>query len=197
MVIKSIEFQTSVADWKKCPKSDFPEYAFIGRSNVGKSSLINMLAQKKGIAKISGNPGKTQTINHFLVNNNWFLVDLPGYGYARISKEVRAKWQKMIYDYIEFRKQLVSLFVLVDVRLEPQQNDLNFMNKLGKMQFPFSIVFTKVDKISSTKLAANIELYKQEMLENWDEFPPYFITSAQNGTGRALLLDYIESLNQI
>ena len=195
MVIKSIEFLTSVADWRKCPEARFPEYAFIGRSNVGKSSLINMLAQQKGIAKTSGKPGKTQTINHFLVNRNWCLVDLPGYGFAHISKSMRARWVTMIDDYILRRPQLVSVFVLIDIRLEPQANDLEFINRLGELQVPFAIIFTKADKISATKATAHVERYQQKLLETWSEFPPYFITSAENRTGREALLDYIEALN--
>ena len=195
MIISTIEFLTSVVDWRKCPEARLPEYAFIGRSNVGKSSLINMLARQKGVAKTSGKPGKTQTINHFLVNHNWCLVDLPGYGFAHISKTMRIRWAKMIDDYILRRPQLVSVFVLVDIRLEPQTNDLEFINRLGKFQVPFAIIFTKADKISATKATAHVERYQQKLLEEWSAFPPYFITSAENRTGRDALLNYIEALN--
>ncbi|MFT5103861.1 MAG: GTP-binding protein [Candidatus Latescibacterota bacterium] len=195
MKIKSAEFVLSNSDVEKCPKNQVPEYAFIGRSNVGKSSLINMLMQRKNLAKTSGRPGKTQLINHFMVNNNWFLVDLPGYGYARVSKKAKKTFQKFITDYFDKRKQLVLALVLVDCRLEPQPIDLDFMQYLGEKQIPFSIVFTKADKLKPNALKRNLEAYEQKLLETWEDMPPYFTTSSSNSTGRDEVLNYIASIN--
>lgn len=180
----------------KCPKDRLPEYAFIGRSNVGKSSLINMLMQRKSLAKTSGRPGKTQLINHFIINKNWYLVDLPGYGYARVSKKAKKTFQKFITNYFEKRKQLVLAFVLVDCRHEPQPIDLDFMQYLGENQIPFSIVFTKADKLKPLALQRNIEAYQQRLLEDWEEMPHYFVTSSSNSEGREDLLDYIDRINE-
>jgi GTP-binding protein len=195
MLIKSAEFVTSNSDVSKCPKERFPEYAFIGRSNVGKSSLINMLMQRKKLAKTSGRPGKTQLINHFLINKNWYLVDLPGYGYARVSKSSKKVFQKFITQYFEKRKQMVLAFVLVDCRHEPQPIDLEFMQWMGESQVPFSIIFTKADKIKPNALKKNIEAYKEKMLEVWEEMPQHFITSASNTQGREELLGFLGNLN--
>tara|TARA_R100000935_G_scaffold44696_2_gene67590 strand:- start:8290 stop:8880 length:591 start_codon:yes stop_codon:yes gene_type:complete len=180
----------------KCPKDRLPEYAFIGRSNVGKSSLINMLMERKSLAKTSGRPGKTQLINHFIVNKNWYLVDLPGYGYARVSKKAKKTFQKFITNYFEKRKQLVLAFVLVDCRHEPQPIDLDFMQYLGENQIPFSIIFTKADKLKPNALKRNIEAYEQRLLQDWEEMPHYFVTSASNSEGREDLLDYIDRVNE-
>ena len=195
MKIKSAEFVISNSDVSKCPKEKHPEYAFIGRSNVGKSSLINMLMQKKSLAKTSGRPGKTQLINHFLINKSWFLVDLPGYGYARVSKSSKRVFQKFITEYFEKREQLVLAFVLIDCRHEPQKVDLEFIQWMGENQVPFSIVFTKADKVKPNALKRNIETYTQKMLETWEEMPKYFITSSSNNTGRDELLNYISEVN--
>ena len=196
MKIKSAEFVISNSDVSKCPKEKHPEYAFIGRSNVGKSSLINMLMQKKSLAKTSGRPGKTQLINHFLINKSWFLVDLPGYGYARVSKSSKRVFQKFITEYFEKREQLVLAFVLIDCRHEPQKVDLEFIQWMGENQVPFSIVFTKADKVKPNALKRNIETYTQKMLETWEEMPKYFITSSSNNTGRDELLNYISEVNE-
>lgn len=196
MKITSAEFVISNQDVKKCPNSGIPEYAFIGRSNVGKSSLINMLTNKKSLAKTSGRPGKTQLINHFLINKSWHLVDLPGYGYARVSKTSKAKFQKFITKYFEQRKQLISGFVLVDVRHEPQPIDVEFMEWLGESGIPFSIIFTKADKLKPNALERNVEAYKKYLLEGiWEEMPPYFVTSASNNAGKEDLLNYIGGIN--
>ena len=195
MNITSAEFVISNTDYKKCPEDELPEYAFIGRSNVGKSSLINMLCQKKDLAKTSSKPGKTLLINHFLINKSWFLVDLPGYGYARASKTQRAQLKGIIDGYIKFRPQLTNLFVLLDCRLEPQQIDLDFLEFLGENGIPFSIIFTKADKLSLGKLEANVNAYKAKLLEQWEELPPIFVTSAEKGKGKEEVLDYIESIN--
>ena len=196
MQIKTISFLQSVVDWKKCPDSSLPEYAFIGRSNVGKSSLINMLANNNKLAKISGRPGKTQTINHFIVNNQWYLVDLPGYGYAKVSKKTKSIFQEFITDYFETREQLVCAFVLIDIRLEAQKIDIEFIEYLGESEIPFCIVFTKADKISKTKIDSHVAAYKKQLIaHNWEEMPPYFVTSATEGTGKDTLLNYIEEIN--
>ncbi len=195
MQIKSAEFVMSNSDVSKCPKDRLPEYAFIGRSNVGKSSLINMLMQRKSLAKTSGRPGKTQLINHFLVNKNWYLVDLPGYGYARVSKSSKKVFQKFITNYFEKREQMVLAFVLVDCRHEPQPIDMEFMQWMGENEIPFSIIFTKADKLKPNALKRNIESYEQKMLETWEEMPSFFITSSSNDTGRDELLGYIGSIN--
>lgn len=196
MQITSAEFVMSNSDVKKCPISSLPEYAFIGRSNVGKSSLINMLTSRKNLAKTSGRPGKTQLINHFLINKNWHLVDLPGYGYARVSKTAKKKFQKFITDYFNKRKQLVSGFVLVDIRHEPQTIDLEFMQWLGENGLPFSIVFTKADKLKPKAIERQVENYKNVLLETWEEIPNYFITSSSKKIGGDALLDYIDNLNK-
>lgn len=196
MKIKSANFVISNTDVKKCPSDGLPEYAFIGRSNVGKSSLINMLTERTKLAKISGKPGKTQLINHFLINEDWYLVDLPGYGYAKASKTSRAKWEKFISDYLTQRAELLNVFVLLDSRLEPQQIDLEFMNWCGEKNIPFSMVFTKIDKLSSTVLQKNLAKYKKEMLKYWEELPPVFTTSSTSKFGREKLLNYIERINE-
>ena len=180
----------------KCPKDRLPEYAFIGRSNVGKSSLINMLTNCKNLAKTSGRPGKTQLINHFKIDDRWFLVDLPGYGYARVSKTTKQVFQRFITDYFEQREQLVSAFVLVDIRHEPQKIDVEFMQWLGERAIPFAIIFTKADKLKPQAIERNVAAYKEALLEWWEEFPPYFVTSAQNKTGKEELTQYIEQTNQ-
>lgn len=196
MIITKAEFIVSNSDVNKCPSERIPEYAFIGRSNVGKSSLINMLANNKNLAKTSGRPGKTQLINHFKINNNWFLVDLPGYGYARVSKTTKKTFQKFITQYFEKRQQLVCAFVLVDIRHEPQKIDLEFMQWLGENAIPFAIIFTKADKLKPNAIERNIENYKNLLLETWEEFPLYFITSSENKTGKEELLQYIDSINK-
>ncbi len=196
MKISSAEFVISNSDVAKCPNNPLPEYAFIGRSNVGKSSLINMLMQRKKLAKTSGRPGKTQLINHFLINKNWYLVDLPGYGYARVSKKDKKTFQKFIIAYFQKRKQLVLGFVLIDIRHEPQPIDLEFMKWLGENELPFAIVFTKADKLKPSPLKLNIEIYQKKLLETWETMPPYFITSSSKGFGREQLLDYIDVINK-
>lgn len=196
MKITAAEFITSNTDPAKCPESSLPEYAFIGRSNVGKSSLINMLTQRKNLAKTSGRPGKTQLINHFLINNSWHLVDLPGYGYARVSKSTKKTFQKFITSYFNQRKQLIAAFVLIDSRHEPQQIDLEFMQWLGENQIPFCIIFTKADKLKPRALERNIQIYKEVMLESWEEMPQYFVSSSTSGTGREEILDFISDINQ-
>jgi len=195
MVIKTAEFIISNSDVDKCPKDQIPEYAFIGRSNVGKSSLINMLTNHKNLAKTSGKPGKTQLINHFLINKEWFLVDLPGYGYARVSKTAKKKFQKFITNYFEKRRQLVSAFVLVDVRHEPQKIDLEFMEYLGMSQIPFSIIFTKADKLKPMAIERNVEAYCEELLKSWEALPNYFITSSSKAIGRDEVLQFITETN--
>ena len=195
MVIKSAEFVISNSQVSKCPTTGLPEYAFIGRSNVGKSSLINMLTGKKGLAMTSQKPGKTQLINHFIINGAWYLVDLPGYGYARLSKDGREKLKAMIEDYTLERKELVCLFVLVDSRHEPQKIDLEFIQWLGEEGVPFALVFTKADKLTKGRLAANLEAYKARLLEEWEELSPIFVTSSEQQLGRDELLSYIEGIN--
>lgn len=196
MHIKSAEFVMSNSDVAKCPKDRLPEYAFIGRSNVGKSSLINMLMLRKNLAKTSGRPGKTQLINHFLINKNWYLVDLPGYGYARVSKTSKKTFQKFITSYFEYREQMILAFVLVDCRHAPQPIDLEFMQWMGENGIPFNIIFTKADKLKPNALKRNIEVYSNKMLETWEEMPKYFITSASNSDGRDEVLNHIEEINQ-
>ncbi|WP_298351878.1 ribosome biogenesis GTP-binding protein YihA/YsxC [uncultured Dokdonia sp.] len=196
MKIKSATFVVSNSEVSKCPNTRIPEYAFIGRSNVGKSSLINMLTNRKSLAKTSGRPGKTQLINHFLINENWHLVDLPGYGYARVSKKDKKYFQKFITDYFEQREQMISAFVLVDCRHEPQKIDMEFMEYMGEKEIPFSIIFTKADKLRPQVLERNIEEYKRIMLEGvWWEFPNYFVSSSTNGRGQDDILNYIEEIN--
>ena len=188
------KFKCSSEKVSQVPKDDFKDIAFIGRSNVGKSSLVNMLTGNKGLAKVSGTPGKTKLINHFLINDSWYLVDLPGYGYARASKEQRRKLRGIIDGYILFRPQLTNLFVLIDCRHEPQQIDVEFMRWLGESGIPFSIVFTKADKLSQSRLASNIENYKNELLKEWESLPPMFVTSSEKAQGRDELLNYIEEI---
>jgi GTP-binding protein len=197
MKINTAEFIVSNSEVEKCPKEMLPEYAFIGRSNVGKSSLINMLTNHKNLAKTSGRPGKTQLINHFKINNNWCLVDLPGYGYARVSKKTKSVFQQFITDYFEKREQLVCAFVLIDIRHEAQNIDIEFMSYMGESEIPFCIVFTKADKISKVKIDSHVAAYTKQMYaNNWAEMPPYFVTSSTDGTGKGALLDYIDSCNQ-
>lgn len=195
MVIKSAEFVISNSRVEKCPTTGLPEYAFIGRSNVGKSSLINMLTARKGLAMTSQKPGKTQLINHFIINDAWYLVDLPGYGYARLGKDSRDSLRRMIEDYVLERKELVLLFVLLDCRHDPQKIDLEFIQRLGEEGVPFALVFTKADKLSKGRLAANVEAYKAKLHEEWEELPPIFVTSSEERMGRDELLGYIEEIN--
>ncbi len=196
MKIKTADFVISNSDVAKCPKELLPEYAFIGRSNVGKSSLINTLTEKKRLAKTSGRPGKTQLINHFKINDNWFLVDLPGYGYARVSKKDKKTFQKYITDYFELRQQLVCSFVLVDIRHEPQKIDMEFMQWMGESGIPFCIIFTKADKLKPKAIENHINTYQQKMLADiWEEMPQYFITSSSNRTGREDVLNFIDNIN--
>lgn len=196
MDIKSAQFIISNTDLEKCPKGSLPEYAFIGRSNVGKSSLINSLCNKKNLAKTSSRPGKTQLINHFLINEKWHLVDLPGYGYARVSKSQKKVFQSFITTYFKKRKQLINAFLLIDIRHEPQSIDLKFMEWLGENQIPFSIVFTKADKLKPKAQDRNVTHYKQEMLASaWEEHPPIFVTSSLHRTGGEEILKYIDLLN--
>lgn len=197
MKISSAEFVMSNTDVRKCPAPDKPEYAFIGRSNVGKSSLINRLVNHKNLAKTSGRPGKTQLINHFIINDEWYLTDLPGYGYAKVSKSAKARFQKLIEDYILERPNLLNLFVLIDSRHEPQQIDMEFMQWLGENGIPFSMIFTKTDKLrGANKLNSNVKTYSKKMLETWEEMPLFFTTSAETGEGGDQLLQYIEQLNR-
>lgn len=197
MKITSATFVISNVNVAKCPKESLPEYAFIGRSNVGKSSLINMLVNNKNLAKTSGTPGKTQLINHFKINDNWFLVDLPGYGYAKVSKTKRKTFQQYIKDYFLKRKQLVCSFVLVDSRLEPQKIDLEFMQFLGEEGIPFCIIFTKCDKLNASQINRNVQYYKKTMTQtNWEYMPQHFLTSATNKMGQEELLTFINDLNQ-
>ena len=196
MEIKEARFIVSNTDVEKCPNPDRPEYAFIGRSNVGKSSLINKLTNKKTLAKTSGKPGKTRLINHFLINEEWYLVDLPGYGYAKIPIAERKKLERIIRNYILKRNNLYCLFVLVDSRHEPQAVDLEFMEWLGISEIPFAIVFTKIDKLKPAELEKNLEDYKTKMLETWEITPTYFITSSETGEGKTEILDFIEEVNQ-
>jgi GTP-binding protein len=196
MKIKSADFVISNSEVKKCPDSKLPEYAFIGRSNVGKSSLINMLTNRKSLAKTSGRPGKTQLINHFLINNEWHLVDLPGYGYARVSKSIKNTFQKFITAYFEQRAQMLCAFVLIDSRHNPQPIDLEFMEWMGEHGIPFCIIFTKADKMKPKALERNIENYKEKMLETWAAMPEYFVTSSASDLGRDEVLEYIDSINQ-
>ncbi len=197
MEIKSAKFLISSTDVAKCPSPIKPEYAFIGRSNVGKSSLINMLVDRKDLAKTSGKPGKTQLINHFGINDNWYLVDLPGYGYAKVSKEKRDIFQAYISEYILDRKNLMCLFVLIDSRLEPQKIDLEFMDWCGEKGVSFVMVFTKIDKLSKKKISDNINHYKEEMGKHWDELPECFYTSSEKKEGRDELLSFIEKTNKL
>ena len=197
MKINTAEFVISNSEIDNCPKERLPEYAFIGRSNVGKSSLINMLTNHKNLAKTSSKPGKTQLINHFKINGNWFLVDLPGYGYARVSKKSKAVFQQFVTDYFEKREQMVCAFVLIDIRLEAQKIDLEFFTYLGVTEVPFCIVFTKADKIGKTKIHSHVEAYRKQVLASgWEEMPQHFVTSATEATGKEDLLSYIDEINQ-
>ena len=196
MEITSAEFVISNTDVKKCPAGIFPEYAFIGRSNVGKSSLINMLTARKGLAMTSATPGKTMLINHFLINKNWYLVDLPGYGYARRGQKGKDQIRTIIEDYILEREQMTNLFVLIDSRLEPQNIDLEFMEWLGENGIPFSIIFTKADKLKGGRLKMNINAYLRELGKQWEELPPHFVSSSEDRTGRVDILNYIENINK-
>jgi len=196
MEIHNASYVTSSARADQCPKADKPEYAFIGRSNVGKSSLINMLTGRKKLAKVSGSPGKTILINHFIIDNTWYLVDLPGYGYAKRSKTERAKWQKMIRNYILTRTNLLNLFLLIDIRHEPQKNDLEFMEWLAVSQIPFTIVFTKSDKLKLNQLDKNVKAYKKRLLEDWEELPGMVVTSSLKKDGRSEVIELIDRTNQ-
>lgn len=196
MIIKDAKFVISNSDFRKCPDDGKPEYAFIGRSNVGKSSLINMLTNRKGLAMTSSKPGKTQLINHFVVNDEWYLVDLPGYGYAQRGKEGRQQISKIIESYILGRKELTNLFLLLDCRHEPQKIDMEFMEWLGENAVPFSIIFTKTDKLSKSKLSLNTESYVNKLLETWEELPPIFYTSSEKKEGGEEILNYIEQINK-
>ena len=195
MIIKDAHFVSSNTKFDRLPKDNIPEYAFIGRSNVGKSSLINALVQRRGLAKTSSTPGKTIAINHFMVNDSWYLVDLPGYGYAQRSKKAREEWRLMLANYIRRRRNLICTFVLVDSRIEPQNSDIGFMEWLGENQVPFCIVFTKADKLGKIELEKNVEAYKQRLLQDWEDLPQVFITSSENKLGRDEILDYIEQQN--
>tara|TARA_R110001583_G_scaffold49255_2_gene154208 strand:+ start:24707 stop:25318 length:612 start_codon:yes stop_codon:yes gene_type:complete len=197
MKIKTADFVISNSDVSKCPKDRLPEYAFIGRSNVGKSSLINMITDRNKLAKISGRPGKTQLINHFKINNNWFLVDLPGYGYAKVSKSIKRTFQSFIKNYFLQREQLICSFVLVDSRHEPQKIDMEFMEFLGECEIPFCIIFTKSDKLKLSELNRNVQAYSKKMTSTiWEEMPQYFITSASSSEGREELLNFIDGINK-
>lgn len=196
MIIKDAQFVISNTDYKKCPQDGKPEYAFIGRSNVGKSSLINMLTNRKKLAMTSSKPGKTQLINHFIINDEWYLVDLPGYGYAQRGKDNREQLRKIIESYILRREQLTCLFLLIDSRHEPQKVDIEFMTWLGENEIPFVIVFTKIDKLSKGKLKDNIETYTTKLHETWEELPPVFLTSSEHKQGDTEILDYIDQINK-
>ena len=196
MEIKTSAFTQSSATLDQCPHDGKPEYAFIGRSNVGKSSLINMLCNHKGLAKTSATPGKTLLINHYLINKEWYLVDLPGYGFAKRSKTVQQKIDNMINSYLLMRQQLANVFVLIDIRHDPQKIDRDFIDWLGESSVPFSLVFTKADKLSFQKAKENVEKYMDSLRDVWEELPPYFVTSSEKKTGRDELLDYIDSINK-
>ena len=197
MQVKSAEFVISNTEVAKCPAPKLPEYAFIGRSNVGKSSLINMLCGRNNLAKTSGKPGKTQLINHFIINQSWYLVDLPGYGYAKVSRDQRENWQKFIEDYILERENLMCTFVLIDSRIPPQKIDLEFTSWLGEHGIPFVLVFTKIDKLSKKEFSDNMTAYNLELEKHWEEIPKCFYTSAEKKTGKAELLAFIEESNQL
>lgn len=196
MQINSAKYIISVPSYDLCPKPIKPEFAFIGRSNVGKSSLINLLTNQKGLAKISATPGKTQLINHFEINEHWYLVDLPGYGYARVAQNNRRRWEQMIENYLRKRTNLTNVFVLIDSRHTPQKNDLEFINKLGEWQIPFALVFTKADKEKPTVVARHVQLFLDAMRKDWEFLPPHFITSAAKNTGRDEVLQYIHQCMQ-
>ena len=197
MKINKSEFVTSSVQNDQCPEPDKPEYAFIGRSNVGKSSLINMITGRKKLAKVSGSPGKTITINHFIVNDYWYLVDLPGYGFAKRSKSERLKWEKMIRSYLLNRTNLLTVFLLIDLRHEPQSNDLEFMEWLATSQIPFTILFTKADKLKKLKKEKNLNFYKKSMAQHWSELPEMIITSATESTGKEEVLDFVDKTNKV
>ena len=194
MIIQTADFVQSVTTLKECPTDGKPEFAFIGRSNVGKSSLINMLTERKTLAKTSQTPGKTQTINHFIINNEWYLVDMPGYGYAKTGKSLRKSWEIFIEDYIKNRETLINLFVLIDSRHEPLKNDLEFINWLGQNSIPFSLIFTKIDKLSSATLNKNLTYYKKRLNQEWEVLPPIFTSSSEARFGREELLNYIDTI---
>lgn len=196
MEISNAEFIISNTDVKKCPAGRLPEYAFIGRSNVGKSSLINMLTGRKGLAMTSATPGKTMLINHFLINNGWYIVDLPGYGYARRGMKGQDQIRTIIEDYILEREQMTNLFLLIDSRLEPQKIDLEFMEWLGENEIPFSLIFTKIDKISKGRLQENLKVYQTKLLESWEELPPILLSSSEKKEGRDKILNYIDEINK-
>ena len=197
MLIKSAEFIKSSTTLAQCPEAKIPEFAFVGRSNVGKSSLINMLTGHNSLAKISSTPGKTQTINHFIINNEWYLVDMPGYGFAKTSRSKRKEWGEFVQNYIIARKTLANLFLLIDCRHEPQKNDMEFINWLGKNDIPFSIVFTKIDKLSGAKLNKNLNSYKQQLEQSWEKLPPIYSTSKMGNYGKEELLNYIDYILDI
>jgi len=197
MIVKTAKFLVSNSYYQNCPIPDKPEYAFIGRSNVGKSSLINKIVDIKGLAKTSGKPGKTQLINHFLINEEWYLVDLPGYGYASIPLKIKAKWETMISGYLQTRKNLLTTFVLIDVRHAPQKKDIEFIENLAEHEIPFALVFTKADKLTNQKLSENVKVYKKYLSEAWEELPAIFVTSSETGLGAELILDYIEKANKV
>lgn len=196
MEIHSAEFIKSATHYNDCPAPSFPEYAFLGRSNVGKSSLINMLTNYGKLAKTSSTPGKTQLINHFLINGSWYLADLPGFGFAKVSKKIRQKWEQMILNYLLNRENLICSFLLVDSRHEPQKNDMENMEWFGSKGIPFAIVFTKTDKLSSSALQSNLAFYRKKLAENWDPLPDMFITSAESKTGRDEILGFIDHYNR-
>ncbi|WP_346316264.1 ribosome biogenesis GTP-binding protein YihA/YsxC [Chitinophaga sp. YIM B06452] len=195
MVIKSAEYLISNVDWQKCPPPDMPEYAFIGRSNVGKSSLINMLANQHNLAKTSGTPGKTQLINHFLINKDWYIVDLPGYGFAKVSQSQRRSWEQMIENYLRKRPNLVNVFVLIDSRLTPQKIDIEFINQLGEWQVPFQLVFTKADKNTQLETSRNVKAFLNKLRETWQFLPANYVTSTVKKTGRDKILEFIDEMN--
>lgn len=195
MLIKSAEYLISNVDWQKCPPPDMPEYAFIGRSNVGKSSLINMLANQHSLAKTSGTPGKTQLINHFLINKSWYIVDLPGYGFAKVSQSQRRGWEQMIENYLRKRPNLVNVFVLIDSRLTPQKIDIEFVNQLGEWQVPFQLVFTKADKNTQLETSRNVKAFLNKLRETWQFLPANYVTSTVKKTGRDKILEFIDEMN--
>lgn len=195
MIIKTAEYLISNVDWQKCPEPKLPEYAFIGRSNVGKSSLINMLANNEKLAKTSGTPGKTQLINHFLINQAWYLVDLPGYGFAKVSQSQRRQWEQMIENYLRKRENLVNVFILIDSRHTPQKLDLDFVNQLGEWQIPFNLVFTKADKATQAETSKNIKAFLNKLRESWEFLPAHFVTSTVKKMGRDAILNFIDEMN--
>lgn len=196
MIIKSAVYLISSPDYTKCPKPDKPEYAFIGRSNVGKSSLINLICDNEKLAKTSASPGKTQLINHFIINGDWYLVDLPGYGFAKVSQSSRRRWEQMIENYLRKRENLTNVFVLIDSRHRPQKIDLEFINQLGQWEIPFNLIFTKADKSTQKEVAANVKAFLNEMRKTWQFLPQHFVTSAVKKTGRKEILKFIEECNK-